>query len=285
MAIRTLEPETITGPAPIGHNHPPLAEPVPLAELIPLEFRLVLLRDRQDFFTKVDLLVDAADRAHADDDESLGRCGDLVNQYRKANSHVDATHKEVKEPHLIAGRLVDAEKNAIVGRIAIAKAKVESIANAFVAKREAAVKAERDRIAAEQRAAAERAMQAQREQMRAEADAARAVRDAATAEERIAAQGRADEAARLAERAMADAALAPAIQARSEPVRSDEGATVSGKQEWQSQVIDYQVAIFAVIDNAKVQEAIDKAIAALVRAGKREIEGVRIWPVAKASFR
>ena len=41
----------------------------------------------------------------------------------------------------------------------------------------------------------------------------------------------------------------------------------------------------AVSDNPKVREAIDKAVAGLVRAGKREIEGVRIWPVAKANFR
>ena len=281
MAIRTLEPEVSDANprAVLGGNKPPLEE------LIPIEFRSALLADRSDFLTKVDALIDAASRAHADDDESLGRCGDLVNAYRKASQHVDATHKAVKEPYLLGGRLVDAEKNAIAARLADARAKVERIANAYVADREAKAKAERDRIAAEQRAAAERAMAAQREQMRAEAEAARAAREASNAQEREAAQALADKAARDAEEAAAAAALAPAAPERAEPVRSDEGATVSGKQEWQSQVTDYQVAIFAVIDNAKVQEAIDKAIAALVRAGKREIEGVRIWPVAKANFR
>lgn len=266
-------------PAPIGHNKPPLEE------IIPAEFRAALLSERPDFLTKVDALIDAANRAHAEDDESLGRCGDLVNAYRKAGQHVDATHRAVKQPYLDGGRLVDAEKNAIAGRLADARAKVERVANTYVARREAEAKAERDRIAAEQRAAAERAMAAQREQMRAEAEAARAAREASNAQEREAAQALAEQAARDAEEAAAAAALAPAAPERAEPVRSDEGATVSGKQEWQSHVTDYQVAIFAVIDNAKVQEAIDKAIAALVRAGKREIDGVRIWPVAKANFR
>jgi hypothetical protein len=34
-----------------------------------------------------------------------------------------------------------------------------------------------------------------------------------------------------------------------------------------------------------VREAIDKAVAALVRAGKREIKGVKIWPTAQAVSR
>lgn len=84
---------------------------------------------------------------------------------------------------------------------------------------------------------------------------------------------------------MADAALSAAGPGKVEPVRSDAGAAVSGKQEWQSQVEDYAKAFRAVKDDEKVRGEIDKAVARLVRAGKREITGVRIWPVAKASFR
>lgn len=278
MAIRTIEPETIT-PAPIGHNKPPLEE------LIPVEFRTALLAERPDFLIKIDALIDAADRARADDDETLGRCGDLVNAYRKATQHVDATHKAVKEPYLQGGRLVDAEKNSIAGRIATARSKVEGVANRFVAQREAEARAERDRIAAEQRAAAQRAMDAQREQFRAEAEAAKAARNAANAEERAAAQALADHAARDAEEAMAAAALAPAAPERAEPVRSDEGATISGKQEWRSEVEDYTKAMRHVRSDPKVKEAIDAAVQRLVRAGQRELAGVKIWAVAKANFR
>ena len=38
-------------------------------------------------------------------------------------------------------------------------------------------------------------------------------------------------------------------------------------------------------DDPKVREAIDAAVKRLVKAGKRELVGVRIWPVAKANFR
>lgn len=272
-------PEPATQPAPIGHNKPPLEE------LIPEEFRAALLRERPEFMDRLIAYCDAADRAEAYDDETLGKCGDLVDAYRKLQTHINETHKAVKQPYLDGGRLVDAEKNALTARVSDAKTKVEAIGNAFVAKRDAELKAERERVAAEQRAAAERAAAAERERERAEREAEQAALAASTEAERIAASERAAAAAAAAEQAMAEAALAPAAQAAPEPVRSDAGAVVSSKQEWKSEVTDYTVAFMAVEDNDKVREAIDKAVAQLVRAGKRSIEGVRIWPVAKANFR
>lgn len=262
-----------------GHNKPPLEE------LIPAEFKAALLADRPDFLAKFDSLIDAADRAVATDDETLGRCGDLVKAYRACSAHIDATHKTVKEPYLQGGRLVDQEKNALAGRLAIAKTKVETIGNAFVAEREAKERAERERIAAEQRAAAERAAQAERDRLAAEREAARAAREAANDDERQAAAERARLAAIEAEEAMAAAALAPVVQDKAEPVRSDAGAVVSGKVEYACEVEDYTKALRHVRSDPKVKEAIDAAIKRLVRAGQRELTGVKIWPVAKASFR
>lgn len=286
MPVKTIErepePQALPGEAPasagVGHNRPPIEETVAA------EFREELLRDRPDFMLTLEQLVEAADRAKAEDDETLGKCGDLVKRYRALKSHIETTHKTVKQPYLDGGRAADAEKNELVDRVEAAKRKVEAIGNAFVAKREAEQRAERERIAAEQRAAAERAAEAERQRERAEAEARRAAENAANEEERRAAEQRAAEAAAEAERAMSDAALSPVV-AKAEPVRSDEGATVSGKQEWQSQVTDYEVAFIAVADDEKVREAIDKAVARRVRAGTRKIEGVRIWPVAKANFR
>lgn len=264
---------------PRDHNRPPLEE------LIPEEFRAELLRERPDFLTKLDGAISAASRAEAVDDETLGRCGDLVNLYRACEKHIDATHKTVKEPHLIAGRLCDAEKNAMIAPLQDAKRTVEAKANAFAAKREAEQRAERERIAAEQRAAAERARQAEEERERAERAAQEAARNATNEEERQAAAARAEQAARDAEDAQRAAALAPAVTERTEPVRSDAGATVSGRQEWACEVEDYAAAFRAVKSDPKVKAEIDAAVKRLVRAGQREIKGVRIWPVAKANFR
>lgn len=293
-AFPDVKPFPVQGRAPIAdrlHNKPPLAE------TIPAEFREALLADKPDFLTKVDDLVGkvnpdpekatdfgAVARVVVTNDDDLARAGTMVKILRAAISHVEVTHKVVKQPYLDGGRLVDAEKNALMARLTEGKSKVEAIGDEYVGKREAALKAERDRIAAEQRAAAEAAARAEDERRRAEEEAERAVANAASEAERQAAQDRADEAAAKAEEAMSAAALAPAAPTKSEPVRSDEGATVSGKQDWKSEVEDYTVAFIHVEDNPKVREAIDKAVAALVRAGKRQMDGVKIWPVAKANF-
>lgn len=273
-------PTQDNAPAPRDHNRPPLEE------LIPIEFREKLLEDKPEFLTRFDAAIDAADRAKAEDDESLAKCGDLVNLYRAQIKHISETHKAVKEPYLQGGRLVDAEKNALIERVEDAKRKVEGIGNAYVAERDARLKAEQAKREAEEREAAERARAADQAARDAERQAELAKKQAATDEEREQALAAADEARRAAEEEMQRASLAAAATVtKSEPVRSDAGASVSGKQEWTSKVEDYAKAFKAVKDDPKVQEAIDKAIQRLVKAGKREIPGCRIWPVAKANFR
>lgn len=268
-------------PPPAGHNKPPLEE------LIPQEFREELLASRPDFLTKVADLVEAADRAKADDEATLGRCGDLVNAYRKAAQHIDAAHKTVKQPYLEGGRLVDAERKAALEPIERARAKVEAIGNAYIAKREAELRAERERVAAEQRAAAEAAAQAERARIAAEQAAARAVADAEDDEEREAAKAAAAEAARQAEQAQAAAALAPAAPPERTLIHSDAGASIGTKQDWMSAVDDHTKAFKMVKNDAKVREAIEAAVQRLVKQTKGQIEipGARIWPVAKANFR
>lgn len=272
-------PEPKSSPPPAGHNRPPLDE------LIPAEFREELLREQPEFLLRLDDLIGSASRAQATNDDELGRCGNLVNAYRKALAHVGNVHKVVKQPYLDGGRLVDAEKNVLVERIEAAKRKVEHIGDVYVADKRAKEEAERKRIEAEQRAAAIEAARAEQAARDAEEAAARAAADATTDAEREAAQADAARKQAEAEEAMAAAALAAAAPTKAEPVRSDEGATVSGKQEWKSEVTDYEVAFMAVADDEKVREAIDKAIARRVKAGSRKIEGVRVWPVAKANFR
>lgn len=273
-------PEAQPAPAPRDHNKPPLEE------LIPIEFREKLLDGKPEFLTRFDAAIDAAARAKAEDDESLAKCGDLVNLYRAQIKHISETHKAVKEPYLQGGRLVDAEKNTLIERVEDAKRKVEAIGNAYVAKQDAIRKAEQAKREAEEREAAQRAAAAEQAARDAERQAELAKKQAATDEEREQALADAEEKRRAAEEEMQRASLAAAATTnKSEPVRSDAGASVSGKQEWTSKVEDYAKAFKAVKDDPKVQEAIEKAIQRLVKAGKREIPGCRIWPVSKANFR
>lgn len=261
-----------------GHNKPPVEEEARAA------FREALLTDRPDFEQKVEDIMAAADRAKVVDDESYARGGSFIKLVRAAIDHVDTAHKSAKAHYLTGGRVVDAEKNELGAKLMTARNKVQGQLNDYAAKKEAEARAERERVAAEQRAAAERAAAAERERERAEQEALAAARSAKSDEERAAAEQRAAEAAREAEQAMAAAALAPAPVA-SGPIRSDDGATVSSKTVWNSAVDDHTKAFKAVKSDPKVKEAIEGAVARLVRAGQREIPGARIWPTQQAIAR
>lgn len=240
-------PEAAAAPAPRGHNRPPPEE------VIPAEFREMLLAERPDFLTKLDDLlgdgesVGAVDRAFCTDDESLGKCGSLINTLRACEKHVDATHQTVKAPYLLAGRLVDGQKNALAARILAGRQKVEALQQGYVR--------ERQRLAAEQRAREEDERRRIEEERRRLEDLAR-------------------------ENNIEPAALPPLPEpepepVRAAPIRSDDGATVSTSVVMVPTVKDYAKAFKHVRHDAKVREAIDAAIARLVKATRAtELPGV-----------
>lgn len=276
----TLPPTVDLNPrAVVGGNEPPVEEQ------IAMEFREALLSERPDFLVRMEGAIGAVDRAEVVDDETLGKAGDLAKILRACEAYVADVHKAVKEPHLARSRACDAEKNALTGKITVARSRLADVMNAFMAKREAERRAEEMRRAAEARAAAEAAAKAEREAREAELAAQRAMAEAANEAEREAAAARAAEAQREAEQRMADAALAAAPVGKAEPVRSDTGSTISGRTVWQAEVENYKQAFTAVSDDPKVREAVDAAISRLVRAGKREIKGVRIWSTTQAVAR
>ncbi len=275
------EPEVVdlNPRAVMGANEPPIEEQ------IAMEFREALLSERPDFLVRMESAVEAVGRAEVVDDETLGKAGDLAKILRACEAYVAEVHKAVKEPHLARSRACDAEKNALTGKITVARSRLADVMNAFMAKREAERRAEEMRRAAEARAAAEAAAKAEREAREAELAAQRAMAEAANEAEREAAAARAAEAQREAEQRMADAALAAAPVGKAEPVRSDTGSTISGRTVWQSQVEDYAKAMKAVKSDPKVREAIDAAVQRLVKAGQREIPGTRIWSTTQAVAR
>jgi hypothetical protein len=114
-------------PAGPGHNHPPASE------RIPAEFREALLTERPDFLQLLDNLSGAVERAKCDDEDTLVRCGQLVVTLRKAEQHVAEIHKAQKNPYLEAGRLVDAQKNALVERIAQQRETIEGLQKDYLA--------------------------------------------------------------------------------------------------------------------------------------------------------
>jgi hypothetical protein len=232
-------------PAPRDHNKPPLEE------LIPIEFREALLAEKPDFLTVLDRYLGvgdpnsedyvegAVDRAKCTNDDELGLCGEVVKNLRRAEQHVDATHKTVKQPYLDGGRLVDAEKNRLFGRIRAGRDKVQALQDEYNAEK--------------RREELKRQREAEEERRKLEELARENNLEAALPPP-------------------------PPAPVKAEPVRSDGGATVSTSIEYVGVVEDYTKAFRKVKDDAAVREAIDKAIQRLVKAakGKTTIPGVRI---------
>lgn len=246
--------DDLAGHAPRDHNRPPLEE------LIPLEFREKLLGDRPDFLKLMDDYLGEGDqnseafksgavhRAKCETDDDLGKCGRLVNALRAMEKHVNETHVAVKAPYLQGSRLVDAEKNALQGRITVGRSRVQGLMDSYAAEQLQKRREEQARLAEERR--------------------------------------KLEELAR--ENNIAPEALPPveAAPVRAEPIRTD-GATVSFGTEWDCVIEDYAKAFKKVKDDAKVREAIDAAIKRIVKATKGQvaIPGVRAFERAKTSAR
>lgn len=235
-----------------GHNKPPMDVEARAA------FDAVL-DGKGGFRDRLASLIAASDRAVATDEDSAGRCGELVKQIRAAKKFVEDAHADTKAPYLAAGRAIDAAKNDIVPGLEAAQRKVEAKQTTFIREENARREAE-----------ARRAREAEEARRREEAEREAAARAAEQPDDPA---------------PVVDYALPPAPEPERQVIRGDYGAAVSGQKVWLSQVEDYEVAFIAVAKNEKVREAIDKAVASMVRAGEREIAGVRIWSDVKVSNR
>jgi len=118
--------ETENPRAVMGGNRPPLDVEARFAFDEALEATKPGLRER------IDQLLAASDRASATDEESAGKCGELVKQIRAAAKAVDDAHTTAKGPYLAAGRAVDAAKNELRGPLDTAKGKVEAKQTQFL---------------------------------------------------------------------------------------------------------------------------------------------------------
>lgn len=286
-------PEPETAELPLGPGENPASNPraviggnePPLEERIGMEFREALLSERPDFNERMAASIAAVGRAAVTDDETLGKAGELDKILRACEGYVSEVHKAVKQPYLDGSRAVDAQKNRLIDQITPARLKLKDMMNGYMAKKQAEERAAEQARQAAARAAAEEARRAEEEARQAEEAAQRALNEATDEDERRAAEERAAEAQRQAQERLEQAQLAAAPTAKSEPVRSDAGATVSGRKVWVHEVVDYELAFMAVSGNEKVREAIDKAIAQRVKNGDRKIDGVRIWDTISAVAR
>ncbi|MEW4469046.1 hypothetical protein AB1K62_14560 [Parasphingorhabdus sp. JC815] len=265
--VQTLPKEADHGG--IGHNKPPVEIEAKAAfdELVDADPKLrtrinqFIVPVKSDDGQEIPFI----NRVKVTSEESLGMAASTVKQIRTCMTMINAAHKEAKQPYLDGGRIVDAEKNALFAPLSDLKAAIEGKQSAYVRDRE---NARRKREAEEQAKAAKIERERQEAAAKAEADRLAAIEAGKPAPEPE------------PEPEPTPAYVAP-VEKKKEPVRGYDGTVASTTMVKVPTVTDYAAAFAMVQSNAKVKEAIDKAVASLVKAGITEIPGVTITEEAK----
>ena len=229
-----------------GHNLPPIEE----------------IRQRtDDLIAATDAWVQKV--PEIGDEEQAGKASDLLDQLRKEHAAAKAEHKVEKQPHLDAGRLVDAAYKPITERLKKAGEAINALLTPWEQKKRAA--ADEARRKAEEKAKAE------------QEEADRIVREAKKAPS-IDAQIAAEEAQERAE-----AAQKEAEKDHYSGTKGEFGKTVALRTTYRGEIADWDAALTFYSTDPLVSEAVAKAIARDIRGGKRVIPGVRIIQEQKAA--
>lgn len=234
----------------LGHNLPPLKER--------------LAADYQSLIARANELGEAATRAPETigDDETLGKVGDLVKLIAACIKAADAARVNEKEPFLVGGRQVDGFFKTVTDRLTATKRNLETRVGVYLRR-----KAEEERLRRHEEECLKRE-EAERlaAQARTETDLDRAVE--------------AEQEALAAEKA-ADATPAELARTRS----ADLGSVSTLRTSWEFEVVDWDAVPLDVLRPYIARADIEKAIRAFVRAGHRELKGVRVFETQTAMVR
>lgn len=211
------------------------------------------------FGAEIDKRGEELERAKIEDEDTAGRAATLAAIYADIAADAEKKRVEIKEPYLTAERKIDTAFKVVTEAAKAAKKKLVDMIDAW-----------RD----EQRRIAEELRKQQEAEAAAKAEAARQAADS----------GRTFEAARLQAQANA-ASAAAAAPAEAPRVVGAYGALASGRTEWTFMVLDRAKLPKHVKNHPDVLKAQDAVIAKLVRAGTREIAGVKIYPKEKTVVR
>lgn len=242
-----------------GHNQPPL-------DADPLRERLQ--SDHEALCSRVEELLAAVERVPDEVTEATaGKVSDFIKQLTGHVKLLDTTRVGEKEPYLAGGRNVDGFFKPLTDSLDGAKRLVEGRLNIFLRQKAEEERRRREEEARLQREEAERlaAEAARREQE---------AKDATTLEEAIAAEEAAKNA--QADRLKAEQA-AGAKAADLSRTRGDYGAVSSLRTFWDFEVEDIHKVSLETLRPHLPIAAVEQAIRSYVKAGGRELDGVRIF--------
>ena len=203
--------------------------------------------------TRASDLVEASGRLpeKVEDDETVNKIGDFVRQLSAANKSLEEGRKKEKGAYDAGGKVVQGFFTGPQGKLDEAKRTAEGRVSAYLRKK------------------------ADEQRKRELEEAARRAAEAAEKNDEQAFDEAAEE-THLIE------ASKPAEYARQ---TSDFGTTTTLRTSWEFEVTDRAKVDLEALRPYLGADAVDKAIRAAIRAGGREISGVRIYQDQKASIR
>lgn len=251
----------------MGHNNPPSDVEI---------LRDTLAAQNADILSRRDELLAACGRIPAiTSDDIAGKVGDHVKLMTSCMKSADTKRVATKEPYLSAGRTVDGFFKGITDPLETAKKQVERNLTAYLQEKAAAERRRREedaRIAREEadRIAAEAAAAAAQVQTEADLGNAIAAEDSATT-----AQAEAAKAQKEADAKAADMSR----------TRGDYGAVSSLRTTWEFSDLNRDTLDLEALRQHIPIDALEKAVRAAIKAGVRELAGVRIYESTNAVVR
>lgn len=245
--------------AGIGHNKPPLRD--------------LLTDSHSALIHRVTQLNAAFSRAPetVGDDDTQGKMGDYIKALTSCTKALEAARVAEKEPFLSASREVDGFFKQFTDGLGKIKATIERRVTVYLTAKAAEERRRREAVEREAREAANKALAeaqaAEAANRKAEADVAL---DRATAAEAVAAK---------AEQAVY---AKPAEMART---RGEMGSLSTLRTTWEAEIIDTAKIPLETIRAFIPRDAIEKGVKGFVRAGGRELSGVRIFEQSTAVVR
>lgn len=239
-----MNTEHIAGP---GHNQPK----------DDLDFEIE--RELKDFVDQLEGRAGEVSRCRVSNDDEAGRATALAGILADIAAGAEKKRVDLKEPHLRAGKRIDAAFSAFTEIAKKAKAGVVAMIDSYRREQERRAQAERERLENEARAKADAAAKA-------------------------AAAGNLIQAAQL-EKASETAAAKSQDAVAPSMFRSSYGQSASARTEWHFEIIDRKRLPASVTQHPKVIETYKAVIAQLVRGGTREIPGVKIFSESRTVIR
>jgi regulator of protease activity HflC (stomatin/prohibitin superfamily) len=255
----------------IGDNRPP-------RDLLTGDALQEQLRDEHlPVIMRKDQLLEAYNRMPGEitDAATAGKAADFIKQITACIKAADSARVGAKEPYLEGGRAVDGFFKAVTNPLDYTKQLVNRRLTVWQQRVEAE---ERARRMEEERLAREAAEAKRRE---AEA-AAQAARDARALDDAILREAAAKQAEADAAKAAAAAAAKPAELSRT---RGEYGSLASLRTDWVFDNLDRDALDLEALRQHFPSDGLEKAVRAFIKAGGRDLRGVRIFETTTAVVR